>query len=185
MWQKAKRILALSIYYGFAQYLPAHPVPGWQFAYWLRRNLVRHIFASCGEKVQIKSRAYFGLGSTIRIGDRSQLGASCRIEPGLVVGNDVIMGPEAVIMSSGREFDRVDITIRKQPPTPERPVTIGDDVWIGTRVTILPGVRIGNQAIIGAASVVTKDVPDRGIVAGNPARLLRFRGDTESHPEDD
>ena len=55
------------------------------------------------------------------------------------------------------------------------PVNIGNDVWIGARVTILPGVKIGNGAIIGAGSVVTKDVPDFAIVGGNPARVIKYR----------
>ena len=54
-------------------------------------------------------------------------------------------------------------------------VTIGDDVWIGTRAIILPGVTIGNGVIIGAGAVVTKDVPDYAIVGGVPARVIRFR----------
>ena len=52
---------------------------------------------------------------------------------------------------------------------------IGNDVWIGSRVTILPGVKIGNHVIIGASAVVTKDVPDYAIVGGNPARILKMR----------
>ncbi len=56
-----------------------------------------------------------------------------------------------------------------------RPVTIGNDVWIGVRVIILGGVKIGNGAVIGAGSVVTRDVPPYAVVAGAPARLIRYR----------
>lgn len=59
--------------------------------------------------------------------------------------------------------------------TEPRKVTIGNDVWIGQRVMIMPGVTIGDGSIVGAASVVTKDVPDYAIVAGNPARIIRYR----------
>jgi chloramphenicol O-acetyltransferase type B len=55
------------------------------------------------------------------------------------------------------------------------PVTIGNDVWIGARVIVLPGVQIGDQAIVGAGAVVTKDVEPLAIVAGNPARVIRLR----------
>ena len=54
---------------------------------------------------------------------------------------------------------------------------IGNDVWIGARVIILPGVRIGDGAVIGAGSVVTNDVPSLGVVAGNPAKLIHMRED--------
>ena len=57
----------------------------------------------------------------------------------------------------------------------EKEVIIGDDVWIGSDVTILPGVKIGNHSIIGACSVVTKDVPEYAIVAGNPAKVKKYR----------
>lgn len=63
----------------------------------------------------------------------------------------------------------------EQGSTEERPVVIGNDVWIGGRVVILPGVRIGNGAIIGAGSVVTKDVADYDVVAGNHARIIKNR----------
>ena len=55
-------------------------------------------------------------------------------------------------------------------------VTIGNDVWIGTRVIILPGVTVGNGVIIGAGAVVTKDVPDMAIVGGVPAKIIKYRG---------
>lgn len=54
-----------------------------------------------------------------------------------------------------------------------KPVTIGDDVWIGGRAVINPGVTIGHNVVIGAGSVVTKDVPDNSVVAGNPARIIK------------
>ena len=63
----------------------------------------------------------------------------------------------------------------KQGSTEERPVVIGNDVWIGGRVIILPGVKIGDGAIVGAGSVVTRDVSEYDIVAGNPARVIKNR----------
>ncbi len=57
----------------------------------------------------------------------------------------------------------------------EKPVVIEDDVWIGSRVTILPGVTIGRGSVVGAAAVVTKDVPPYSVVAGNPAKVVKTR----------
>ncbi len=59
------------------------------------------------------------------------------------------------------------------------PVIIGDDVWIGTRVIILPGKKIGTGAILGAGAVITKDVPDYAIVGGNPAKIIKYRNTQE------
>ena len=67
----------------------------------------------------------------------------------------------------------MDKPMRLQGPQPVKPVTIGNDVWIGSRVTILPGVTIGNGVVIGASAVVTKDVPDNAVVGGNPAKILK------------
>lgn len=56
------------------------------------------------------------------------------------------------------------------------PIIIGDDVWIGTGAVITKGVKIGNGAVIGVNSLITKDVPENAIVAGNPAKVIKFRG---------
>jgi maltose O-acetyltransferase len=63
--------------------------------------------------------------------------------------------------------------VRHTELPPSGPVVIEDNVWIGSKVVILPGVRIGSRAVIGAGSIVTKDVPPRCVAAGNPARVLR------------
>lgn len=180
--KRVPRFLALALYYGFAQYLPTSPVPGWRIAYWLRRILVRQIFKSCGKDVIIKTRAYFGTGESLVIGDRSQLGVDCKVENDLVMGDNVVMGPDVVIMSSSHGYERVDLPINRQKHPARRPVVVGSDVWIGTRVIILPGVQIGDQAILGAGAVVTKDVPPRAIVAGNPAQVIRYRDEQSSQP---
>lgn len=65
--------------------------------------------------------------------------------------------------------------MNKQGFSEEKPVFIGNDVWIGGHVIILPGVNVGNGSIIGAGSVVTRDVPDYAIVGGNPAQIIKFR----------
>ncbi|MEO8327054.1 MAG: acyltransferase [Nitrospirota bacterium] len=162
-------------YYGFAQYLPTQPRPGWQFAYWLRRKLAKHIFLKCGTDIIVKQQAYFGKGNQVVIGDRSQLGENLKAESDLTVGDDVLMGPDIIMMSSSHAFHRLDMQINQQGALPRRPIIIGNDVWIGTRVIILPGIQVGDHAIIGAGSVVTKNVPPLAIVAGNPAKIIRSR----------
>lgn len=174
------RMAALALYYGGAQYFPTQPVPGWRLGYSIRRWLLGHIVEQCGADVVVKSRAYFGTGRHLRIGDRSQLGQNLRAESDLVLGTDVVMGPDVVLMSSAHAFEATNMPINQQGALTRRPVIIGNDVWIGTRVIVLPGVKIGNKAVIGAGSVVTKSVPAGAIVAGNPARIIRYRGDRGS-----
>jgi len=85
--------------------------------------------------------------------------------------------PEVIILTVGHKYDRLDIPMLEQGHNEPEPVTIGDDVWIGTRAIILPGISIGKGAIIGAASVVTKDVSEYAIVCGNPAKVIKSRKD--------
>lgn len=111
--------------------------------------LLRH----CGKNVNIEKGAQFS--SEISLGDNSGIGVN--------------------IYTSNHCTDRTDIPMWKQGFTRANPVVIGDDVWIGARVTILPGVHIGKGSVIGAGSVVTKDVPEYSVVGGNPARVLKSR----------
>ena len=166
----------LIFYYLIARHFPTQPVPGWKIGYRLRRYLLKKIAKTCGDHVVVKRNCYFGKGSSLEVGNRSQLGEQARIGPHVKIGDDVLMGPEVVIMTTSHSFDDSETPIRLQPEPPQRGVTVGNDVWIGTRVTILPGVTIGNGSIIGACSVVTKDIPEMSVAVGNPARVIRRRG---------
>ena len=86
-----------------------------------------------------------------------------------------MMGTDVTIITRNHRFDRADIPMMEQGFEEERPVYIGNDVWIGDRVLILPGVHIGDGSIIAAGAVVTKDVPPHSIVAGVPARKIKDR----------
>ena len=141
----------------------------------VRYHLCRPLFASCGEDVNIETGAYFGRGENIRIGNHSDIGINCQIWGEVSIGNYSFMGPEVVIRTENHRFDDPTVPIALQGTTAGKPVTVGDDVWIGQRAIILPGVRIGSHAIVAAGAVVTKDVPEWAIVGGNPARVLKFR----------
>lgn len=108
--------------------------------------------------------------ATLEIGDRTWIGYGCSISAHdrVRIGSDCHLGPYTNILDN----DYHDIEDHRAMP-PSRPVLIGDNVWIGTRVIILPGVTIGDGAVIGAGAVVTKDVPPRTVAAGNPARVIR------------
>jgi len=86
-----------------------------------------------------------------------------------------MMGQDVVVFSINHEFDRTDIPMIKQGFQENQPVIIGNDVWIGDRVIILPNVKIGDGVIIGAGSVVAKSIPEFAIVVGNPAKVIKYR----------
>lgn len=165
----------LIFYYIFAQFIPMHPFPGWQIGYALRSFLCHKLLRSCGEKIICKNRCYFGKGNRLAVGHRSQLGQHARLNGKITLGNDVIMGPNVIMMATSHAYARSDIPINQQGEAPEQPIEIGDDVWIGTRVIILPGVSIGSHSIVGGGAVVTKSFPEYSIIGGNPAKLIRIR----------
>jgi maltose O-acetyltransferase len=139
------------------------------------RALARVIFAECGEGIIIKQNCYFGRGDTLRVGANSQLGANARIDPYVTIGDDVVMGPDVVIETISHAFDQTDLPMRLQGASAPRPVVVGNDVWIGTRVIILPGVSIGSHSIVGANAVVTRDIPPYSVAAGVPCRVIHMR----------
>lgn len=139
----------------------------------LRAFSAKGFIRYCGKNVNIEHGAV--ISSKVSIGDNSGIGIDCVCGGELIIGNDVMMGPECVIFSRNHEFSNLDIPMRLQGYRSSLPCVIGDDVWIGRRVMIMPGINIGNHCIIGAGSVVTKDVPDWAIAAGNPAVVKKYR----------
>ncbi len=138
------------------------------------RQFCAHLILDhCGKWVNIEKGAHFGDG--LSIGNGSGIGAFSKVPSDVVIGENVMIGQELLIFTQNHSMSRIDIPMREQGMTPTKPVVIGNDVWIGARVTILPGVHIGDGAVIGAGAVVTKDVPSYEIWGGNPARLLKKR----------
>lgn len=128
---------------------------------------------NCGKNVNIESNATFS--SKVTLEDYSGIGINAKIYGTCHIGRYVMMGTDVIIITRNHRFDRTDIPMMEQGFEEERPVYIGNDVWIGDRVLILPGVHIGDGSIIAAGAVVTKDVPPYSIVAGVPARKIRDR----------
>jgi len=169
------RTIWLLFYYFIASKLPSPPLPGSVIAMRLRRFLVKRIFKHVGQDIKIAGNVYFGSGINVQLGNYSSLNYGCWISNDTIIGDDVMMGPFIMILSGSHHFERTDISMREQGAPPRRPVIIHDDVWIGSKTIILPGIYVGSHAIIGAGSVVTKDVPEWAIVGGNPAKIIRYR----------
>lgn len=112
----------------------------------------------------------------LRVGKNSgwNWGTWINAQGGVDIGSDVMIGPGCIIHSANHRFERVDTPIRLQGYT-KASVKIEDDCWLGAHVIVLPGVTIGRGSVIGAGSVVTKDIPPYSVVAGNPARVIRSR----------
>jgi serine acetyltransferase len=94
------------------------------------------------------------------------------------IGRDTIIAPHADLVDFNHGFDDVGRNVVDQPVS-AAPIVIGRDVWLGAGVKVLRGVRIGDQAVVGAGAAVRTNVPDRGVAVGVPARVIRKRGEGE------
>jgi len=139
----------------------------------LRRFCGKLVLSSCGKQVNIETNAVFS--PKVTLGDYSGIGINAKLYGTCHIGRYVMMGTDCTVITRNHRFDRIDIPMMQQGFEEERPVFIGDDVWIGDRVTLLPGVHIGEGCIVAAGAVVTRDVPPYSIVAGVPARVIRNR----------
>ncbi|APR84477.1 Acetyltransferase [Minicystis rosea] len=135
-----------------------------------------------GSNVWVDGKSTFSFAAsfterpTLVIGDNTGIGHNCFFAVGkrITIGKHVnISGSVMIFDSNGHPSDPVARRLHEPPPKDQvRPVTIGDDVWIGKKSIIFPGVRVGDAAIISAGSVVRRHVPAYGVVAGNPAQLV-------------
>ena len=105
-------------------------------------------------------------------GDGTSIGPDCMIGPGTIFKGHNMMGPNVHIYTNGHHYSTEEHCFRGR--TEVKPVTIGEHVWIGYGVIILPGVTIGSNTIIGAGSVVTKDIPSGVVAAGNPCVVKKI-----------
>lgn len=168
-----KRKIGGFLYYVYAQHLP-RSYSGLKLGQvQLRRLCGKMMMEHCGKGVNIEKNALFS--HKVSLGDYSGIGVSAKIYGRCTIGNYVMMGEDCTIITRNHSFDRTDIPMMEQGFAEEKPVVIGNDVWIGDRVTILPGVKIGDGSIVAAGSVVTHNVPAYAIVGGVPAKVLKFR----------
>lgn len=170
---KIRRKIGALLYYIIAQHLPPS-YSGLKIGQLqLRRFCGRLMLKSCGKKINIERHAYFS--PNVSIGDYSGIGVNARIHGTCIIGSYVMMGEDCIIITRNHQHASSNIPMMQQGFEAERPVIIDDDVWIGDRVTILPGVHIGTGSIIAAGAVVTKSVPCYSIVAGVPAKVIKKR----------
>lgn len=165
------------VYYLFVYYLPSTGVPvvgKWSTR--LRSWLCRKMFEYTEGYIDVGRHVYFGL-NRIRVGAHSGFGDYFHLQDTeLTVGRHVMIAPHVTVLGGSHRFEDKTVPIGQQGNYPKTKLTIGDDVWIGRGAYILAHVKkIGTGAVIGAGAVVTKDVPDYAVVAGNPARIVKYR----------
>ncbi|MDM4769741.1 acyltransferase [Solimonas sp. SE-A11] len=122
------------------------------------------------EGVYIRAPGLLRCGRRVSLGRDVQL--NCR--GGLTIGSNVMIGPGTRLLTNGHRMERTDIPMREQGLY-DKPISIGDDVWIGANVMVLPGVTIGRGSVVAAGAVVTKDVPEYSLAVGVPAKPVKSR----------
>jgi acetyltransferase-like isoleucine patch superfamily enzyme len=123
-----------------------------------------------GNVIYIMKGAHFRVGNNGYIGESNNIRCAGRIE----LGDNVRISQFVSLIDSQHRYLKRSILIGKQGFDVGK-VTIGNDVWVGTNVAILPNVTIGNGVVVGAGSVVIRDIPDYAVVVGSPVRILRYR----------
>jgi maltose O-acetyltransferase len=138
----------------------------------VREGLYRELFGSCGGGLWIEPPFYCDYGANTHLGANVFFNFNCVVLDcaEVRIGDRTLFGPAVQIYTATHPLDAAE---RRRGLEYALPITIGDDVWVGGGAIILPGVRIGDRAVIGAGSVVTKEVPAGVFAAGNPCRVVR------------
>lgn len=165
--------LFLLLYFLIGKHLPSSYYPMGKFFNWIRVSLLKKSI-TIGDKTLVQTGFRFGLKGKIIIGKECRINENVYIQSA-IIGNYVLLAPNVAILASSHIYTDKTIPIIQQGDTTICPVIIEDDVWIGRNAIIMPGIRIGKGAIIGAGAVVTKNIPSEAIAGGVPAIVLKYR----------
>ncbi|WP_026819781.1 sugar O-acetyltransferase [Arthrobacter castelli] len=138
----------------------------------LRRQLLEELLGSIGEDTEIRPPLHVDYGTQLSIGARSfaNWGLMAADVVSIRIGDDVQIGPNVQLLTPTHP---IEAEPRRNKWEAGEPITIGDNVWLGGGVIICPGVSIGENTVVGAGSVVPKDLPANVVAVGNPARIIR------------
>ena len=137
-----------------------------------QKDILKEIFKMDYENILIEAPFYCDYGYNIKIGKNfyANHGLVLLDAGGITIGDNVFIGPSCEFYTSHHPIDK---EIRNKGLEYASPIIVGNDVWFGGGVKVLPGITIGNNVVIGAGSVVTKDVPSNSLVVGNPAKVIK------------
>ena len=137
-----------------------------------RSSLIKELIPMQGRDIWIEPPFYCDYGTNIELGDNVFFNFNCVVLDVMPVkiGSNVFCAPGVQIYTAKHP---VDAAIRREMLEYAEPVTIGDDVWLGGGTLVMPGVTIGARSVIGAGSVVTKDIPSDVVAVGNPCKVVR------------
>ena len=169
------RQIALILYYSVAQFIPTWPKPLGRLGFALRRLLARRLFAECGDELNLHGRVSFGSGRNIHAANNVGIGQGTVFNGrgDVHLGAHLTMGPRCTFITGDHEVRSVR-PLREQQSS-QQPIRVGEDVYLGAHVILLPGVTVRDGAVVGAGSVVSRDVDAYTIVAGNPIRVIGQR----------
>ncbi|GAB6902100.1 sugar O-acetyltransferase [Kineosporia succinea] len=141
----------------------------------LRRRILEQLLGGIGEASEIRPPLHVDYGTNIRIGARcfANFGLTALDVATITIGDDVQIGPHVQLLTPTHP---VDPELRRAKWEAAEPVVIGDNVWLGGGVVVCPGVTIGENTVVGAGSVVTRDLPANVVAVGSPARVIRELG---------
>lgn len=137
-----------------------------------RMKLIKDLLGSTGENITMEPNIRFDYGYNTYVGENFYANFDCTILDvcEVHIGNNVMLAPGVQIYTATHPLDPIERNSGKEYA---KPITIGDNVWIGGSAIINPGVTIGDNAVIASGAVVTKDVPDNVVVGGNPAKVIK------------
>jgi maltose O-acetyltransferase len=138
----------------------------------LRRQLLETLLGAIGEDTEIRPPLYVDYGAHLTVGARcfANFGLVALDVAAITIGDDVQIGPNVQLLTPTHP---VEPEPRRQKWEAAEPIVIGDNVWLGGGVIVLPGVTIGENTVVGAGAVVTRDLPANVVAVGNPARVVR------------
>lgn len=170
---KITKKLYLIFYYLIASNLPNYSYPGGKIFNWIRITILKRIIP-LETNCRIMRKVYLGNGNNVEIGNNCRVNENVRLD-NVKIGNSVLIARDTVFLGKMHEFTDINSHVIDQGSKGVKPTIVEDNVWLGLRCIIMPGLIIKKGSIIGAGAVLTKDTIENGIYGGIPAKLIKVR----------